>query len=75
MSRPRGYFGIGRDTVSLAGKQPPGIADGVPSISAAKLAFPAQPARTVAAVFNREHIAARTWPAADGQVSVAEFTW
>jgi len=75
MSRPRGYFGVGRDTVSLAGKQPPGIAAGVPSVSTAKLAFPAQPARTVAAVFNREHIAVRTWPAAEGQVSVAEFTW
>ena len=75
MSRPRGYFGVGRDTISLAGKQPPGIAAGVPSVSDAKLAFPATPARTVAAVFNREHIAVRTWPAADGQVSIAELTW
>ncbi|HKW55623.1 MAG TPA: hydrolase [Stellaceae bacterium] len=75
ISRPRGYFGIGRDTVRLAGKLPPGIAAGVPSVSTAKLAFPAEPARTVAAVFNREHIPVRTWPAADGQVSVAEFTW
>ena len=75
ISRPRGYFGIGRDTVTLAGQLPPGIAPGVPSVSTAKLAFPAEPARTVAAVFNREHIPTRTWPAADDQVSVAEFTW
>ncbi len=30
MSRPRGYFGVGRDKFSLDGKVPPGINDGVP---------------------------------------------
>lgn len=75
MSRPRGYFGIGRDTITLAGKLPPGIPEGVPSVSVAKLDFPAEPPETVMAVFNHEHIPTRTWPMKDNQVSVAEFTW
>lgn len=75
VSRPRGYFGNGRDTVTLDGKEPPGIAPGVPSVSAAKLAFPAEPPQTVEAVFDNERIATRTWPIKDDQVSVAEFTW
>lgn len=74
MSRPRGYFGLGRDHVLLDGKPPPGLAPGVPSLSLAKLAFPAEPQQTVIAVFDHERIAARDWPMKDDQVSVAEFT-
>jgi pimeloyl-ACP methyl ester carboxylesterase len=75
MSRPRGYFGVGRDHVLLDGRTPPGIPPGVPSVSMAKLDFPASPSETVLAVFDHERIAARTWPIANGEVSVAEFTW
>jgi triacylglycerol lipase len=75
MVRPRGYFGIARDTVSFDGKPPAGVAPGVPAVPVAKLALPAGPPRTVDAVFNREHIALRSWPMKDNQVSVAEFTW
>jgi triacylglycerol lipase len=75
MSRPRGYFGVGRDRILLDGKLPPGVPPGVPSVSSAKLAFPAEPQRTVVAVFNHERIAVRTWPMKDDEVSVAEFTW
>jgi triacylglycerol lipase len=73
MSRPRGYFGVGRDKFSLDGKVPPGINDGVPGASTGKLAFDAAQ-RTVMAVFNTETIAARTWPAKDSHIVVAEFT-
>jgi hypothetical protein len=73
MSRPRGYFGVGRDKFSLDGKVPPGITDGVPAVSSGKLAFEAGPARTVTAVFNNETIATRTWPAKDNHIVVAEF--
>jgi len=73
MSRPRGYFGVGRDKFSLDGKLPPGINDGVPGTSAGKLAFDAKP-RSVTAIFNNETVAARTWPVKDGHVAVAEFT-
>lgn len=73
MSRPRGYFGVGRDKFSLDGKVPPGINDGVPGASTGRLAFDAAPPRTVMAVFNNETIPTRTWPAKDGHIVVAEF--
>jgi triacylglycerol lipase len=72
MSRPRGYFGVGRDKFSLDGKMPPGITDGVPAVSAARLAFDAGP-RTVLAMFNNETIPARTWPVKDNHLVIAEF--
>jgi pimeloyl-ACP methyl ester carboxylesterase len=72
MSRPRGYFGVGRDKFSLDGKVPPGINDGVPGVSVGKLAFDAGP-RTVLAVFNNETIPARTWPVKDNHLVIAEF--
>jgi hypothetical protein len=72
MSRPRGYFGVGRDKFSLDGKVPPGITDGVPAISVGRLTFDAGP-RTVLAVFNNETVPARTWPAKDNHIVVAEF--
>ena len=72
MSRPRGYFGVGRDKFSLDGKVPPGINDGVPGVSVGKLTFDAQP-RTVMAVFNNETIPTRTWPVKDNHLVIAEF--
>jgi pimeloyl-ACP methyl ester carboxylesterase len=72
MSRPRGYFGVGRDKFTLDGKVPPGISDGVPGVSVGKLAFDASP-RTVVAVFNNETIPTRTWPAKDNHLVIAEF--
>jgi hypothetical protein len=73
MSRPRGYFGVGRDKFSLDGKVPPGINEGVPGASIGKLPFDAKP-RSVVAVFNNETIAARSWPVKDNRITVAEFT-
>lgn len=72
MSRPRGYFGVGRDKFTLDGKVPPGINDGVPGVSVGKLVFDTSP-RTVMAVFNNEVIPVRTWPAKDNHIVVAEF--
>ena len=72
MSRPRGYFGVGRDKFTLDGKVPPGINDGVPGVSFGKLAFDASP-RTVMAVFNNEAIPTRTWPLKDNHLVIAEF--
>ena len=75
LTRPRGYFGVGRDTILLDGSPPPGIASGVPSVSLAKLALPAEPQRSVVGRFNDEQIAARTWPLKDNHVSVIELTY
>jgi pimeloyl-ACP methyl ester carboxylesterase len=72
MSRPRGYFGVGRDKFTLDGKVPPGITDGVPAVSAGRLAFDAGP-RSVLAVFNNETVPTRTWPVKDNHIVVAEF--
>ena len=72
MSRPRGYFGVGRDKFSLDGKVPPGINEGVPGVSTGKLTFEPGP-RTVLAVFNNETIPARTWPVKDNHLVIAEF--
>jgi triacylglycerol lipase len=72
MSRPRGYFGVGRDKFSLDGKVPSGINDGVPGASVGKLTFDTQP-RTVMAVLNNETIPTRTWPAKDNHLVIAEF--
>ncbi|CAN5819695.1 hypothetical protein BH11PSE3_BH11PSE3_37970 [soil metagenome] len=72
MSRPRGYFGVGRDKFSLDGRAPTGINEGVPSASVGKLVFEAGP-RTVLAVFNNETIPTRTWPVKDNHLVIAEF--
>ena len=72
MTRPRGYFGHGRDKFTLDGKVPPGINEGVPGVSVGRLAF--EPgARTVLAVLNNETVPTRTWPAKDNHLVVAEF--
>lgn len=71
ISRPRGYFGHGRDTFTLDGQVPPGINEGVPGASSGTLKFPEQPQRAIVAVFNRERIVARNWPA--GHAVIAEF--
>ncbi|HYC65616.1 MAG TPA: hydrolase [Reyranellaceae bacterium] len=72
MTRPRGYFGHGRDKFTLDGKVPPGINEGVPGTSVGRLVF--EPgARTVVAVLNNETIPARTWPARDNHIVYAEF--
>jgi triacylglycerol lipase len=75
MSRPRGYFGVGRDKILLDGSPPPGITPGVPSASSARLSFPADPQRSVVGRFNDEQIAALTWPRQDNHVSVIELTY
>jgi triacylglycerol lipase len=72
MSRPRGYFGHGRDKFTLDGKVPPGINEGVPGTSQGRLAFePA--ARSVSAVLNNETILTRTWPTKENHIVYAEF--
>ena len=74
LSRPRGYFGAGRDHVLLGGRIPPGIPQGVPAVSDVAMAYPLPPAQSVVGQCNGETISARTWPAADGHVSVIELT-
>ncbi|HEX2890903.1 alpha/beta fold hydrolase [Vineibacter terrae] len=73
MTRPRGYFGHGRDKFTLDGKVPSGINEGVPGTSTGKLLLPEGPTRTVVAAFNLETIPTRTWPVKDNRLVLAEF--
>jgi len=76
LNRPRGYFGIPRDQISLDGKNPPGgIPPGVAGVSAAKLKLLDTPNRAVAGEFNGERIVGRAWPAADNHVVFLELTY
>jgi hypothetical protein len=76
MARPRGYFGLPRDVVLFDGKEPGDVKPGVPgdSISTLRLSA-AETGRAVAAVFNEERIVARSWPAAENRIAVAELTY
>lgn len=73
MTRPRGYFGAGRDSMNLDGNPAPGIPAGVPGIAAAKLKLNETAARSVAAEFNKQRIVMRSWPLAENRVVFAEF--
>jgi len=73
ITRPRGYFGHGRDTFLLDAKVPPGINQGVPGASSGKLLLPDGPLRPVPARFNDETITLQNWPAKDNHVVIGEF--
>lgn len=76
MSRPRGYFGLPRDIVSLDGKEPTDVKSGVPTDSLSTVRLPAaEIGRPVLAMFNEERIVARAWPAAENRITLAEFTF
>ena len=73
MTRPRGYFGHGRDTFLLDGKVPSGVNEGVPGASEAAQRFEPGPPRSVRVVLNAESMTVRTYPLEQGHVTIAEF--
>jgi len=73
LTRPRGYFGLRRDTMSLDGRPLPGVSAGVAGVSAAKLKLNEPEMRSVVAEFNGERIAVRTWPARENHTTFAEL--
>ena len=75
LSRPRGYFGVPRDEISLDGKSPPpGIPAGVAGVSQSKLVLSDGSSRPVSGSFNGERIVGRIWPAAANHVVTLELT-
>ncbi len=74
MTRPRGYFGYGRDTILMNTAPPLDVPDGVPAVATTRLAVDGA-GTTVRGVFNDEAITARAWPAVENQVSVIELTF
>lgn len=73
LTRPRGYFGLGRDTMSMDGKPLPGVPAGVAGVSAAKLKLSEPSMRSVVTEFNGERIVVRTWPARENHTVFAEL--
>jgi pimeloyl-ACP methyl ester carboxylesterase len=76
LTRPRGYFGIPRDTIALDGVSPPrGIpAGGVPGLSTAKTKLADATERPVVGQFRDERIVGRVRPLAENRVVVLELT-
>jgi triacylglycerol lipase len=73
-TRPRGYFGLPRDTVVFDGANPaPGVPRGVAGVSTSKLRLPVGAQRAVAAQFNQHSLVGRTWPAAENRVVFLEL--
>ena len=76
MSRPRGYFGLPRDRITLDGQEPaPGIPAGVAGVASSKLKLPVGPARSLVGEFNGERIVGRSWPAADNHLVLLELQY
>ena len=76
LTRPRGYFGLPRDRISLDGKSPPaGIPTGVAGVAVAKLKLTEDGMRAVVGEFNGERIVGRSWPAANNEVVFLELQY
>ena len=76
LTRPRGYFGVPRDTISLDGVSPPaGIPSGVAGVAVAKLKVGDTVGRAVAGEFNGERLVGLAWPAAENHVVVLELSY
>jgi triacylglycerol lipase len=74
MVRPRGYYGLPRDSISLDGKSPPaGIPTGVAGVATAKLKVADAAGRSVVGEFNGERIAGVAWPVAENHVVLLEL--
>jgi triacylglycerol lipase len=76
LTRPRGYFGVPRDRISLDGSSPPaGIPSGVAGLSSARLKVTDTPGRAVVGEFNGERLVGRAWPVAENRAVVLELTY
>jgi hypothetical protein len=73
MSRPRGYFGHGRDTFTLDGQIPEDVREGLPVDSTSKLKLEPALRRSVVAVFGFETITVQSWSARENHLVIAEF--
>jgi hypothetical protein len=74
LTRPRGYFDAQRDAMCLDGQTTlPGVPPRGAGISIAKLQLASDEARAVSGEFNGERVVGRTWPRADGALSVLEL--
>lgn len=76
LTRPRGYFGLPRDRISLDGQNPPpGVPPGTAGVSATKVRVADTAGRAVVGAFNDERIVGRAWPAAGNEIVFLELTY
>jgi pimeloyl-ACP methyl ester carboxylesterase len=76
LTRPRGYFDAERDRISFDGQPtPPGVPAKGAGVSSSKIKLGDETPRAVEAVFNGERVIGRTWPVAQGELSVLELTY
>ncbi|HSW09048.1 twin-arginine translocation pathway signal [Aquabacterium sp.] len=78
LTRPRGYLGLPRDSISFDGLSPaPGIPPGVAGVSSSKLKLQVGPGRPVVAEYRSGELAERivgiAWPARDNHVVTIEL--
>ena len=74
LTRPRGYFGLPRDQISLDGQNPPpGVPPGTAGVSASKVRVTDAAGRAVIGVFNSERIVGRAWPTANNELTLLEL--
>ncbi len=72
LTRPRGYFDPGRDTMSFDGQSPPPGALPGAGVSSSRIR-PAGAPRPLVAEFNGERVVGRLWPLAEQRVTVLEL--
>ncbi len=74
-TRPRGYFDADRDKLNFDGiTPPPGIARGTGAgLAASKIKLPTGAQRSISSEFNGQKLVGRTWPAAQGRLSLLEL--
>ena len=76
-SRPRGYFGLPRDTITINGLTAPGVPPGVATVAASKVVQKDRAGEPVVADYRSgsitERIVGRAWGAADNQVTILEL--
>ncbi|MCC6245130.1 MAG: alpha/beta fold hydrolase [Gemmatimonadaceae bacterium] len=74
ITRPRGYFGIGRDTVTFNGALATGIPAGVPATDRALKWFSTAAPQSVRTRVNHEYLVVRTQPNDPRRLVLAEFS-
>ena len=74
-TRPRGYFDLSRDTLSLdENSTPPGLPATGAGLSVSKLVLTDGGIRRIRAEFNGEKLVGRTWPALENRAVLLEIT-
>ena len=73
LTRPRGYFTLPQDRISLDGAAPVGIVPGVGGVAQSKLIVKDTALRTVVGEFNGERVVGRAWPAVDNHLVLLEI--